>query len=103
MGKYPTGYFKDIHAGSTFSPCPWLHLLTRGYYAGESIKSGGISFITLTQDGSSRGSQCLDDSNNPDPTLNFGLENYGDGSICIEQGSAWQQRTCTVLKQVRLG
>ena len=49
---------------------------------------------------SSRGSQCFDETNNPESGSNFGLENYGDGSLCFEQGSAWQQRSCTVLKQV---
>lgn len=51
-------------------------------------------------DDSSRGSQCFDETNNPEPNLNFGLEEYGDGAICVEQGSTWQQRSCTMMKQV---
>jgi len=32
---------------------------------------------------------------------NFSLEEYGPESLCFEQGSAWQQRSCTMLKQFR--
>ncbi len=53
-------------------------------------------------DSSSRGSQCFDETNNPENGSNFGLEDYGDGSLCFGQASAWSQRSCTMLKQVAI-
>ena len=30
---------------------------------------------------------------------NYALEEYGEGSMCFEQGGPWQQKSCTMLKQ----
>jgi leishmanolysin-like peptidase len=46
-----------------------------------------------------RGTRCTDQSNQPNGDRNYALEEYGSRSLCIEQGGAWQQRSCTMLKQ----
>ena len=32
---------------------------------------------------------------------NYALETYSEGSRCFEQGGAWSQRSCTMMKEWR--
>ena len=56
-------------------------------------------FTWKSEDTTSRGTRCTDLSNQPSTENNYALEEYGEGSMCFEQGGPWQQKSCAMLKQ----
>ncbi|XP_071451528.1 leishmanolysin-like peptidase [Hetaerina americana] len=56
-------------------------------------------FVWRSGEQASRTSFCLLNDNNPSSPYNFALESYGEGSLCVEQGGPWEERSCKVVRQ----
>lgn len=46
-----------------------------------------------------RGTRCDDRFNQPDSENNYAVEKFGAGARCFDQGDAWEQKSCTMIKQ----
>ena len=77
-----------------FESIPHIPDAEVSYYGGSVALADYCPYIQeftwKSEDTTSRGTRCTDLSNQPSTENNYALEEYGEGSICFEQGGPWQ-------------
>ncbi|XP_072173799.1 leishmanolysin-like peptidase [Diadema setosum] len=86
-----------------FDSLPGVDQASLGLYGGSSIIADYCPFYQQftyqMNDGSSKGTVCMDRYNFPGIHNNLGAETYGTGSVCLDSPSPWIQQRCTVSQR----